>query len=58
MKTLAVAIGFVILVTGATVGPAAAGEVLKPTVFEPNPFAHQMSGHKIGHAQDGEGIVG
>ena len=39
MKTLAVAIGFVIVVTGAVVGPAAAGEVLKPTVFEPNPFA-------------------
>lgn len=30
MKTLAVAIGFVIVVTGAAVGPAAAGEVLKP----------------------------
>jgi len=35
MKTLAVVIGFVIVVMGATVGPAAAGEVLKPTVFEP-----------------------
>jgi len=39
MKALVVAIGFVVAVTGSTVGIASAGEVLKPTDFQPNPFA-------------------
>jgi hypothetical protein len=39
MKALAVAIGLVIGAIGVLPGPAGAGEVLKPTVFTPNPFA-------------------
>jgi hypothetical protein len=39
MKTLAVAIGLVVGALGLLPGPAGAGEVLKPTVFTPNPFA-------------------
>ena len=39
MKTLVVAIGVVIGLTGASVGPASAGEVLRGTTFQPNPFA-------------------
>ena len=39
MKTLVVAIGFVVAVTGSTAGVVSAGEVLKPTDFQPNPFA-------------------
>lgn len=39
MKALVVAIGLVVAVTGSTAAVASAGEVLKPTDFQPNPFA-------------------
>src|SRR5882724_6458278 len=39
MKALVVGIGFVVAVTGSMAGVASAGEVLKPTDFQPNPFA-------------------
>jgi len=39
MRALAAAIGIIVGVMGAIPGPASAGDVLRPTVFQPNPFA-------------------
>lgn len=39
MRALAVAVGVIIGVMASTAGPLWAGEVLRPTVLAPNPFA-------------------